>query len=248
MHGMISWNHPFGYDMGPLLSASERDVKRRQVFTSMQAVGAFGVDVIEVGYALRGQVDATTHLALWDTFSRAGRFLTGNGASDDHSGQGWKNLSNGFATGLWAASASDADVVAALGAGRAFVAHVGRWPGGELDLLVDDTIPMGAVSVGSRNSGQLAISATNLPSGSSVELVGGPVDYAGQLDPGTSVVKVLPASSFQAGAVTVPLDTGSSRFFRTQVRTSDGTLVGTSNPVWLLREQPPVAVPPARRH
>jgi hypothetical protein len=246
--GVIAWNHPFGYDMGPLLPPADRDTKRRQVFSSMLAVDAFGVDVIEVGYTLRGQVDAAAHLALWDTFSRTGRFLTGNGTSDDHSGQGWASLSNGFATGLWAASTSDPDVVAALAAGRAFVAHVGRWPGAELDLLVDGSMPMGGVSVGTRNTRQLAISAANLPSGSIVELVRGPVDYAGKVDPGTAVTRTVAASSFAAGPVTFQVDTTTSRFFRTQVRTSDGQIVGASNPVWLLREQPPVTVPAARRY
>jgi hypothetical protein len=247
MGGVISWNHPFGYNTGPLLSAAERDTKRRQVFTSMQAVDAFGVDVLEVGYSLRGQVDAAAHFALWDTFSRTGRFLTGNGTSDDHSGQGWRSINNGYATGLWAPSTGDADVVAALTAGRAFAAHVGRWPGGEIDMLVDGTVPMGAVSVSSLTTRQLAISAAALPAGSTVQIVAGPVDYAGRVDPGTSVITTLQASAFTAGAVTVPVTTTSSRFYRAQVVNSAGQLIGTGNPVWLVREQPPVAVPPARR-
>jgi len=86
--GVISWNHPFGDDNPPLLAPAARDTKRRQVFADMLAVDLFGMDVVEVGYNSRGGVDAATHLALWDTFSRAGRFLTGNGTSDDHSGKG----------------------------------------------------------------------------------------------------------------------------------------------------------------
>ena len=75
--GVISWNHPFGDDNPPLLAPAARDTKRRQVFADMLAVDLFGMDVVEVGYNSRGGVDAATHLALWDTFSRAGRFLTG---------------------------------------------------------------------------------------------------------------------------------------------------------------------------
>jgi hypothetical protein len=41
----------------------------------MNAVHAFGADILEVGYAIRGQVDAAAHIALWDTFSRNGTFL-----------------------------------------------------------------------------------------------------------------------------------------------------------------------------
>jgi hypothetical protein len=41
----------------------------------MNAVHAFGADILEVGYAIRGQVDAAAHIAMWDTFSRNGTFL-----------------------------------------------------------------------------------------------------------------------------------------------------------------------------
>ena len=182
--GVISWNHPFGDDSPPLLAPAARDAKRRQVFADLLAVDLFGMDVIEVGYNTRGGVDAATHLALWDTLSRAGRFLTGNGTSDDHSGKGWKSLNNGYATGLWATSAGDAAIATALSTGRAFAGHAGRWPGGEIDMLVDGTVPMGGVSVGGAGTRQLAIAATALPAGSSVQVVSGPVDYAGAVDPG----------------------------------------------------------------
>jgi hypothetical protein len=245
--GLASWNHPFGYDVGPLLSAADRITKRRAVFQSMKAVDVFGVDILEVGYALRGQVDAPTHIALWDTFSRNGIFLTGNGTTDDHTGQGWKSLTNGFATGVWAASRSEADIAAALAAGRAFAAHVGRWPGGQLDLLVDDTVPMGGVSVSSRTTRRIAIWATNLPAGSVVQLIAGPVDYSGAQDPGTWVSRTLSTSAFAGGVVAVDVTTTSSRFVRAQVALSTGQVVGTSNPVWLLRSPPPNGIPPARR-
>ncbi len=182
--GIISYNHPFGYNMGPLLSAADQSAKRRQLFASMNALHAFGTDILEVGYAVRGQVDAPAHIALWDTFSRNGTFLTGNGVNDDHSGQGWKSIRNGFFTGIWAASRSDAGLAAALRAGRAFTAHLGRYPGGELDMLVDGTVRMGAVSVSTKASRQLAIYAANVPAGATVQLIARPVDYAGRVDPG----------------------------------------------------------------
>lgn len=247
MNGVISYNHPFGYDVGPLLAPADRDTKRRQVYQSMARVGQFEADIVEVGYTLRGQVDTATHLALWDTFSRNGVFLTGNGTSDDHSGQGWSSLSNGFASGLWSASSSDPDILAALRGGRAFAAHVGRWPGGEVDLLVDGEVRMGQVSVSTKRTRQLVVDARNLPSGSTVQLVRGTADYSGAIDPGTAVTRTYPASSFAAGPVTISVDTSLSRFFRIQVVTSDGTIVGSSNPVWLLRTQPPRGIPEARR-
>ena len=244
--GLISYNHPFGYETGPLLSAADRDAKRRQVFASMQAVGRFTADILEVGYSLRGQVDTVAHLALWDTFSRAGIFLTGNGVSDDHSGQNWRTLNNGFGTGVWAGSVGDAEMKAALGGGRAFTAHFGRWPNAELDLLVDGSVPMGAVSVSSKASRNLAVWAKNLPAGSAVQVVGGLVDYSGASDPSTWVKSTLTPSAFSGNIASMSVTTTSSRFFRVQVLSSTGAVIGASNPVWLLRSTPPGGVPPAR--
>jgi hypothetical protein len=246
MGGLLSYNHPFGANLGPLLSTGEQRAKRQQVFTEMQAVRRFGADILEVGYNVRGNVDFPTHLALWDTFSRNGNFLTGNGVSDDHSGRGWTTDDNGFATGVWAPSTSDADMVHALAAGRAFVAHAGRWLGA-VDLLVDESVPMGAVSVSAKTARSLAIWATDLPSGSAVQVIGGPVDYAGNLDPATSVVETLPPSSFSDNIASVTLDTSASQFFRAQVVDSNGQVLGSSNPVWLLGSTPPEGIPPARR-
>ncbi|GAA1922577.1 twin-arginine translocation signal domain-containing protein [Nocardioides marmoribigeumensis] len=246
MGGLISYNHPFGAHLGPLLSPADQAARRRKIFRDMQAVGRFDADILEVGYNVRGNVDCPTHLALWDTFSRNGNFLTGNGVTDDHSGKGWAEKPNGFATGIWAPSTGRADVVRALAAGRVYVAHAGQWSGA-LDLLVDDSVPMGAVSVSDKGSRSLAVWATQLPPGGAVQVVGGPVDYAGNPDPATSVVATLSPSSFSGDTAAVTLDTSASQFFRVQVLDERGRLLGSSNPVWLLRANPPHGIPPARR-
>ncbi|WP_426566864.1 CehA/McbA family metallohydrolase [Angustibacter sp. McL0619] len=245
--GLMSYNHPFGTNAGPLRSAAARTTKRRQVFADLQSVNLHHADLIEVGYLLRGNVDAATHLDLWDTFSRNGNFLTGNGTMDDHSGQRWRQQKNGFVTGAWAASRSEADLIAAMAAGRMYVNHLGKYFGGQLDLLVDGVVPMGAVSVSSKTSRQLTIQATALPANARVLLLTGPVDYAGAQDPGTVVTRTLAASAFSGGTTSVSVSTTASTFVRTQVLAADGTIIGASNPVWLLREQPPGGIPAARR-
>ena len=245
--GIISYNHPFGYNGGPLLSPAEQTDKRHQVFSTMNAVHVFGADILEVGYAVRGQVATAAHLALWDTFSRNGTFLTGNGANDDHSGQGWNSLRNGFFTGIWAASRSDADLAAALRAGRAFTAQLKAYPRAEIDMLVDNTVPMGKVSVSTKTSRQLAIYAANLPAGATVQLIAGPVDYAGQTDPGTTVLQSLAPSAFVNGMATVSVNTSTNRFYRIQVLSSTGEIIGIGNPVWLLRQAPPGGIPGPRQ-
>jgi hypothetical protein len=42
------------------------------------------------------------------------------------------------------------------------------------------------------------------------------------------------------------VDTSVSRFVRTVIRDAGGTTVAVSNPVWLLRQQPPNGIPAAR--
>ena len=235
-----------GFSGGPLLSAADQAAKRRQVFAQLQANDLMGADLLEVGYAVRGHMPMDQHLQLWDTFSRHARWLTGNGVSDDHSGKPWRGLRNGHLTGIWAASAALADLTAALAAGRAYVFHPGLTPGLRLDTLVDDTVPMGAVSVSDAVSRTLAVQLAGLPSDGTVELVGGPVDLTGE-DPGTAVLGRWSATAFPGGAGTVraPVDTSSSCFVRVQVRRS-GTLTASGNPTWLLRSAPPEGIPAAR--
>jgi hypothetical protein len=243
---LVSWNHPMGFSGGPLLSAADQVARRRQVFTQLQASDLMGADLLEVGYAVRGHMPMDQHLQLWDTFSRHARWLTGNGVSDDHSGKPWRGLRNGHLTGIWAASSGLADLTAALAAGRAFVFHPGITPGLRLDTLVDDSVPMGKVSVSDAVSRTLAIQLDRLPSDATVELVGGPVDLAGQ-DPGTAVLQRWTAAAFPGGSgtVTAAVDTSSSCFVRVQVR-RNGAPTASGNPTWLLRTAPPEGIPAAR--
>ena len=108
-----------------------------------------------------------------------------------------------------------------------------------IDLLVDGTVPMGGVAVGGAGTRQLAIAATALPAGSSVQVVAGSVDYTGAVDPGTTVVSTLAASVFAAQSghragqrERLPVRPRPGASF------SAGALLGSGNPVWLLRDSP----------
>lgn len=247
--GVASVNHPFGAAVGPLLSPSEQVQARRRTYDALAKVDLYGADVLEVGYGLRGQVDTETHLALWDTFSRHLRLLTGNGVADNHEGLAWDASDNGFSTGLWAGSASDRDLSTALAGGRAFAHHLGRWPDGALDLLVDGYAPMGSVSSSRAGRRSVALYVAAAPSGGTVELVQGVVDGQGR-DPLTVVQDRIPASAFRAsGSATVTREvvTAVPTFVRVQVRDAAGRIVGIGNPAFLLREPPAGGVPVARR-
>jgi len=245
--GVVSYNHPFGATTGPLLAREASAAKRRQVFVAMLRSGMYGADVLEVGYQVRGGVTDEEHLRLWDTLSRHAVFVTGNGVNDDHSGASWTTLNNGFQTGIWAPSTAMPDVRAALLGGRAYAQHPRTWPGGQLDVLVDDALPMGSVTVGGPASRTVALSASALPADGVVQLVVGAVDHAGE-DPSSVVAETLPASAFTgSGTVSWALEAPTSCFVRAQVRNAAGRIVGIGNPVWLLQEEPPAGVPEARR-
>ena len=245
--GLASYNHPYGYAQGKLLSTAQQDAMLTQLAPVLLSTRALGCDLIEVGYNVRQGVGVARHIALWDVMSRNGIFLTGNGTNDDHFGKNWATLTNNFFSSAWADSMAEADLLAAMRAGRMWCAPLSKYRGA-MDLLVDGAVPMGGVSVSQLASRQMAITATSLPAGSSVQVVRGPVDYAGASKPaaGTSVVATIPASGFAGGQASRAVDTSTSCFVRTQVVNSAGTIIGVSNPVWLLRSAPPGGIPPAR--
>ncbi|HEX9342240.1 MAG TPA: hypothetical protein VF995_01310 [Actinomycetota bacterium] len=265
--GLSSINHPFGVQSrdpatGGTSPQAAVDAARHAAALRYLGNNAYGgADIIEAGYhsrgaAAQGAVAALEdHLALWDTLSRNGLFLTGNGVSDNHTGHVgvWSDDSdrNTFATHLWSASDGEADLLDALRAGRAFCAEILGGFTGALWLQVDAN-PMGSVSVNPAARRPLIVVATGLPALGVVEVVRGPVDYAGtaQPDPATAVVATLPASAFanRGRVATVVIDTSASCFVRVNVvDTVTARRTAFSNPVWLLREPPPNGIPPARR-
>lgn len=244
--GLASINHPFGSGHG-LDSQPAQDAKRRQVAHRMLATRAYGADVLEAGYHLRGGATLQSHLALWDTLSRAGIWVTGNGVNDAHGGNqtDWRQLGNRFVTTVLARDTSETALLAALAAGRTWCSELGGYAG-LLDLRAG-SCRTGQVSVQPGVLRRpLEITATDLPSAATVQVVQGPVDYGTAQDPATTVVTQLPARSFASGSATVLLDTSRSSFVRAEVVVGD-RVVAFTNPVWLLQEQPPVAPPPGRR-
>jgi PKD repeat protein len=247
--GLASYNHPFGSE-GSGTSAdsqSAQDAARRSLATELIGTRAYGCDVLEVGFPVKGGVEIGGYLGLWDALSRNGVFLTGTGVSDDHTGQNWLTIASNFFTWAWADSTDRGSLTAALAAGRVFWGNPAVFRG-QLDLLVDGAVPMGAVSVDPASSRTLQVLATDLPPGATVEVVRGRVDFAGPSSPDPVVTTVsLPASSLASGSADVVVDTTTSCFVRVVVRSSAGKVVAGSNPVWLLTDDPPTGIPLARR-
>ena len=245
--GLASYNHPFGYTGVPALSQSQQNTLLAQVASKLLANHVLGTDLLEVGYQLRAGVDLSHHLALWDIMSRNAVFLTGNGVSDDHVGTNWAGIRNNWITSAWAASTTTTDLVAALAAGRSWCGSLSAFRGA-LDMLVDGSVPMGAVSVSPVNSRSLMATATKMPTGSTLQILQGVVDYAGQqqLSANTKVIGSYPAAQLAGGSVEQAVDTSAGSFLRTQIVASTGAVIAASNPVWLLRSVPPNGIPAAR--
>jgi hypothetical protein len=249
--GLVSYNHPFGYGAQPEIPLAQQDRALPRVARTLLATGkrpaAFGADLLEVGYPLRNGVNLAHHVALWDTMSRNGVFLTGNGTSDDHYGQNWLGIINNWVTSAWAASTAEADLLASLAAGRAWCGSLSGYRG-SLDLLVDGSCPMGSVSVSRVSSRQLEATATRIPAGGSLQVLQGTVDHAGPADPAanTRVIASYGAGDVGGGSVATSIDTSQHSFVRTQVLDRGGSVIALSNPVWLLRSTPPRGIPAAR--
>ncbi len=245
--GLVSYNHPYGSGNPPALPASQQDALLTQVATALLPTAALQADLIEVGYHLRQGVDLAHHVALWDVMSRNAVFLTGNGTNDDHFGQNWRGIGNNWFSSTWAASTTQADLLAALAAGRAWCGSLSEYRG-SLDMLVDGSCPMGSVSVSRVASRQLVATAAGIPTGGSLQVLQGAVDYAGTAAPAanTEIIAAYSAAELGGGSVTRSIDTTEDSFVRMQVVTSSGSVVGVSNPLWLLRNPPPGGIPSPR--
>lgn len=245
--GLASYNHPYGYDALPAQSQSQQDALLSQTASKLLANKVLGADLLEVGYILREGVDVNHHIGLWDVLSRNALFLTGNGVSDDHEGTNWYGFHNNWVSSVWALSTRMSDLLSAMAAGRGWCGSLSKFRG-SLDLLVDGSVPMGAVSVSSVTSRRLAATATGLPSGAVLQVLQGAVDYPGQkaLTADTKLIGSYTTTQLASGQITRAVDTSADSFLRTQVVSSTGAIIATSNPVWLLRKPPPNGVPAAR--
>jgi hypothetical protein len=134
------------------------------------------------------------------------------------------------------ASTAEASLLAALAAGRAWCASLSKYRG-SLDLLVNGTVPMGSAIVSAANSRKLVATATGIPGwrvAAGRPRHGRLRGHRG-LTANAQVVGTYPAAKLAVGSITRWVDTSQSRFFRTQVTDSTGTVVGLSNPAWLQR-------------
>jgi hypothetical protein len=240
--GVVSINHPFKPgDTGGNGTAES-------IAANLLSIAAGGADLIETGYSNKQGANLAQHIAVWDTLSRNGLFLTANGASDDHSGQNWAGQANRCYTGAWAGTGDEPALVDALGAGRCYVGQLGSFAG-TVDMTVDGTVPMGAVAVAPEPVDRtLSLEVTGVPGGGAVQVLRGDVDYAGGSAPrpNTAVVASFTAAEVASNPQLI-LPADDDGFVRAQVVTSAGAVVAFGQPVWMLRTAPSTGVPARRQ-
>jgi hypothetical protein len=247
--GLVSYNHPYGTKGIPALPQATQDAELQAAATSLLPSRYYGADILEVGYPLRAGVDLAHHAGLWDVASRNAIFLTGNGVSDDHMGLDWAASVNNWITTAWAPSTAQSDLLAALAAGRVYCGSLSA-PPVALDMLIDGSVPMGAVSVSSLTSRSLTVTASGLPTGWTLDVLQGAVDYAGTADPTPDTVSIGSLTSADldgSGQATMTIGTSADSFIRTQVVDQNGVVQALSNPVWPLQNPPPDGIPAPRQ-
>ncbi len=244
--GLASYNHPFGVNDRAPRSAADQTALRRKTATRLIRTRAEGCDLIEVGYRMRGGVTLANHVALLDALARNGVFVTASGVSDNHGGEPWDQQRWNFLTWAWAQGTGQAGLLRALRRGEVFFADQAFR--GAVDLTVDGACPMGSVSVSTDSTRRLTVLATDVPAGGAVQVIQGRVDYAGPNNPDPmNSVQTLPRSNFAIGSHSLTVDNTTSSYVRVVVLDDRGAEMALSNPVWLLRQQPPDRIPRARR-
>ena len=116
--GVTSFNHLFGTTTsgGP---PRRQERRSRALALSLLDNGAYGADILEVGYVRRGGVGLRYHLRTWDLLTARGLYLYGNGVSDAH-GDDWgpRMVPNHFATWIWSADPEPRSLIDAMRRGR----------------------------------------------------------------------------------------------------------------------------------
>jgi len=216
-NGLVMLNHPFGAGYGNPLSTSEQEALVQSALATMLPVQAWNVDLIEI-YKLRGRVDLTHHLKLWDLLGANGIQLCATATSDTHGGP--FTLNHAMVVWINAASPSQDDMLAAMRGCRLFFGDLQVFDG-VLDLRLGST-PMGSVYPARTGMQPLQVILDPLPAGAQVKLV------QQLLQPGTQLTYLVDHQTIDP-TVPVMIDVSQPSQVRVEVWSSDGRMMAFSN-------------------
>jgi hypothetical protein len=233
---MVDWYHDRGalvqYNHPPAASLAE-----------LVATRALGTDLAEIASSTGG-FDA--RITWFDVAARNAIFLTATSQIDDHNGRDWLGLRHLWLTRVRAASRGARDLLAGLAAGQAWLYSRELWPAGVIDISLGRRRVMGRVVSTAATHVPLEVTVENLPAGATVDMVVGVCDRSGAIIPSIER-RPYRAELFAGRPLPFRLDRGDGSYLRVEVRDASGTLIGFSNPVWVLPTDADVEVPPARR-
>ncbi|MBM4393992.1 MAG: hypothetical protein FJ090_22930, partial [Deltaproteobacteria bacterium] len=199
------------------------EAKRRstvmQTMAELLTAEAYGCDLLEVGYRERGGT-LEDHLAVWDTLTEHGIYLTGTGVSDNHQDVEWSLFPNNLVT--WVSSPSDGrdDLAWNLRRGVAWFGDPDYFPGAEAEMTLsapDLRADMGQVVVGASGPTPLEFSFSPSNAAWSVRLVRDGEVYG-----------EWPASDGSTWEMVV-IDAGEPAAYRVEVLDDTGTPILLSN-------------------
>jgi hypothetical protein len=176
-----------------------------------------GVAGIEISNGRHGEVNGA--LARWDALLKTGRRITGVGSSDWHAAPNPIDVAN---VRVYAASLSEAALLAGLKAGHVIIMNGASWKTPEVAVHAGGQAGTigGSITIASRQPVQVVISAPDLPGGRVATVVNGSKAADTALD-------VQGFVQFDQ-----PVSTGYMRF---ELRDANGALVALTNPVYLER-------------
>ncbi|MEV0797566.1 hypothetical protein AB0I34_07745 [Kribbella sp. NPDC050281] len=229
-------------ERGAIVQYNHPDIKPAEFVQTR----ALGTDLTEVANA-DGNFDVIhDRINQYDAAARNAIFLTATSQVDDHAGRNWGGKSHLYTTSVWSPSKEAKDLIAALRSGQAWWFHQRLWSAGRLDLAIRGRRAMGRVIQTTAAAIPVEVIAQNLPAGSTVQVVVGLCDRSGASTP--SIEKhAVPADAFTDDSTTFTLKRGIGSYLRVEVYDTDNTLIGFSNPLWLLSPHDKVPIPHARR-
>ena len=228
--GLACWNHPLDVEQPDTLAKL------------MIETNNLGADLVEIGRMPYAELRW-----VFDVAARNAIFFTAIGSSDDHGGRDWLVQEENHVTSVWAASTELDDLLDAMRAGRAWFYDPAKFRG-ELDILVRGRRAMGGVAVTGAAEVPVELVATGVPADGSLEIITGAADLAGTADLQPAVTsQLVPAGDLVGGRHRLTVAPGAGAYVRTQVLAADGAVIAVSNPLWLLRAEPPHGIPAPRR-
>ncbi|MBK8845938.1 MAG: T9SS type A sorting domain-containing protein [Bacteroidetes bacterium] len=218
--GITSMCHPFGVKYTPQQSDSVLDSRTDSLMNLLVTNNVYGVNMIEVGYAIRGYADMKHHLKLWDKLTNKGRLVYGVGANDNHGGT-WKTL-NSMSTIIWSQTDDAANLVDALSNGYMYAANMKLWK--NKFFFQAGGVPMGARVASPDSVVYLRMSALSLPPNSKVRLTQGLIDSSANVHYIHDALLINPVDSFM-------LDISQPNFVRIAIYDQYDNPVVISNPI-----------------